>query len=45
MYAKGEQVPVSGALRSRARTSVDHAPAAPTGAFYPPPPPPGYPAR
>ena len=37
MYAKGEQVPVSGAM-SRSR----QAPAAPAGTYYPPPPPPGY---
>ena len=37
MYAKGEQVPVPGAIpRSRARM--------PAGVSYPPPPPPGYPA-
>jgi hypothetical protein len=43
MYAKGEQVPVSGALtHSRVQAPVDRAPAAPAGTFYPPPPPPGY---
>jgi hypothetical protein len=42
MYAKGQQVPVSGAMaRSRAQAPVARAPAAPAGASYPPPPPPG----
>jgi len=41
MYAKGEQVPVSGAMtRSRVPTPVDRTPSGPV--FYPPPPP-GYP--
>lgn len=48
MYAKGEQVPVSGALpRSRVRApegaSYPPPPSPPPG--YAPPPPPGYPAR
>lgn len=37
MYAKGEQVPVPGAI-PRSRTRM------PAGVSYPPPPPPGYPA-
>ncbi len=50
MYAKGQQVPVSGAVaRSRVQAPVDRAGAAPAGASYPPPagnippPPSGYP--
>ena len=44
MYAKGEQVPVSGSMaRSRAQAPVYRAaPAAPESSSYPPPPPPGY---
>jgi len=50
MYAKGQQVPVSGAVaRSRTQAPVDRGSAAPAGAGhppppagYPPPPPPGY---
>ena len=45
MYAKGQQVPVSAATRSRVQAPADHAVAAPAaGAAYPPPPPPpaGY---
>jgi len=43
MYAKGQQVPVSGAVaRSRTQAPVDRGSAAPAGAAYPPPPPPGY---
>ena len=50
MYAKGQQVPVSGAV-ARSRTQAPAQPAAPAGASYPPPapsgnvpppPPPGY---
>jgi hypothetical protein len=43
MYAKGERVPVSGAMsRSRARQQTNQAPAAPAGNYSAPPPPPGY---
>lgn len=45
MYAKGQQVPVSGAVaRSRAQAPADHAGASypPPPSGYPPPPPPGY---
>jgi len=46
MYAKGEQVPVSGALsRSRAQAPVERAATTSVGTAYPPPPPPGYPTR
>ena len=40
MYAKGDQVPVSGV--SRRSAMQERAVAAPPGAYYPPPPPPGY---
>ncbi|MDD5175665.1 MAG: glycine zipper family protein [Sterolibacterium sp.] len=43
MYAKGEQVPVSGAMsRGRVQAPADSVPLAPAGSSYPPPPPPGY---
>jgi hypothetical protein len=43
MYAKGEQVPISGAAaRRRIQAPVDQAVAAPAGPSYPPPPPSGY---
>ncbi|KAF0166110.1 MAG: hypothetical protein FD157_729 [Rhodocyclaceae bacterium] len=50
MYAKGQQVPVSGAVaRSRTQAPADSGNSAPAGAAYPPPPsgyppppPPGY---
>jgi hypothetical protein len=42
MYAKGQQVPVSGTLHSRTQASAEPAAAKPAGVFYPPPPPPGY---
>jgi hypothetical protein len=43
MYAKGHQVPVSGAMaRSRTQPPVEPATSVPAGAAYPPPPPPGY---
>ncbi|MDK9702193.1 MAG: glycine zipper family protein [Sulfuritalea sp.] len=38
MYAKGQQVPVSGAA-ARSRTQAPAQPAAPAGTYYPPPPP------
>lgn len=37
MYAKGQQVPVSGAMSRSIQ-----APVTPPGTYYPPPPPPGY---
>lgn len=42
MYAKGNQVPVSGAM-TRSRTQAPAQPAAPARTSYPPPPPPGNP--
>jgi Glycine-zipper domain len=43
MYAKGERVPVSGAMaRSRQRPPLNPASEAPAGTYYAPPPPPGY---
>lgn len=45
MYAKGQRVPVSGAMsQSQIQAPVERPAAAPAGTLYPPPPP-GYPAR
>lgn len=43
MYAKGNQVPVSGGLvRSRVQAPTERDAPVPAGTYYPPPPPPGY---
>ena len=42
MYAKGQQVPVSGALARSRQAPVERSTVTPAGSYYPPPPPPGY---